>query len=118
MTNGETQTTVVKVVQIDKNGNRPETKLKCGCREFTKKWAITKKLCSKHNKQRLQKIRNRGSYAQWKILYNFIKKNPKDSFKILNKIHETLDGYHAYGSETNSFYSLESLKQFKKDNKI
>jgi len=62
-----------------------------------------------------KRIRKRKSYAMWEELHDFIDKNRDDTVAILERIFKLLDRKGAFGTETNSLYSYESLQQFRID---
>ena len=59
------------------------------------------------------KIQSRGSYKEWRDLYEFIKSAP--AHEILCKVYKILDRKHCFKSETNSCYVAESITQIFKD---
>ena len=63
------------------------------------------------------KVRKRQSYVFWKGLVKFLNRKPKTK-TVLKKIHDIIDDKRGYGSETNSFYSKESLELLIKDEGI
>jgi hypothetical protein len=67
------------------------------------------------NNLNLNRVRKRRSFDFWKNLLEFLKSEP-DKREVLFKIWEILDTYQAFGSETNSNYSLESLALVLKEN--
>jgi len=58
----------------------------------------------------VKEIRKRKSYKQFRELYEWLQTKPEPE-KILVKIYNLLDSYHAFSSVANSIYAQESVNQ-------
>ena len=57
----------------------------------------------------LEQIRKRESYRYWGELYNWLQ-DPRTPEELIYKIHEIVDRYRGFHSETNSGCAMESIE--------
>lgn len=61
-------------------------------------------------------IRYRKSYMMWTNVLGYHRKYGEKEFLLY--LHRLIDSYHAFGSQSASDYSRESLEQFIKDEEV